>query len=215
MRARRQSGPEVGIVRSTLHVGWQKRGPLSGVRRAVMTFVNVGTWRASVNENVLTSRTLRAENLACACGVVSAIRGRRREWRAHLARRPNEKPAVAQRCGVIIENNLPAGTRAECEESENKRGKDMKRGKGKEERNGHTWSEGGPFIPRSEVSAAFQKVQIGFQGGELAYLCHVLEPSSVESAADQEHSKSLGEVLYSQSLGLQSAEGTRWRPTIS
>ena len=121
--------PRVGIVRSPLHVGWQKRGPLSGVRRAAVTFVNVGTWRASVNENVLTFRTLRAENLACACGVVSAIGGRR-ERRAHLARRPNENPAVAQRCGVIIVNNLPAGTRAECEKSENKRGKERKRGMG-------------------------------------------------------------------------------------
>ena len=60
---------------------------------------------------------------------------------------------------------------------------------------------GGPFYTSVGGVSRIPKVQIGFQGGEVAYICHGLEPSSVESAADREHSNSLGEVvLYSQSL---------------
>ena len=78
-------------------------------------------------------------------------------------------------------------------------------GYGEEERKGREkWGyleRGGTFYTSVGGVSRIPKVQIGFQGGELAHFCHVLEPSSVESAADQEHSNSLGEVvLYSQSL---------------
>ena len=63
---------------------------------------------------------------------------------------------------------------------------------------------GGAFYTSVGGVSHIPKVQNGFQGGELAYLRHGLELSSVESAADQEHSKSLsGVVLYSQLLMLQ------------
>ena len=166
-----------GIVRSTLHIGYQSGGD------RCLAFDELRRHSFSVricrrDSELYSHPEPSTENLAHVPAVhaYQHNEGRRHGRRAHPARQPNEKPVDAQRCRDIIESNLRNGTRRARRRNEEENEE--------EERNGDTWSGKRPFILSRRVSRIL-KSSLGLGASRDTY--RSLDQSFVGSAAGKAH----------------------------